>query len=296
MKRKREIVKKVKIIMNLAQQEGKDNGDRELKLEHIVLAILNEDTNKSNLILKHMGFDVLSLYDLVSEHLRHSQLNVNLNVNKKLRLPHDINSTKIMKELDAESEHMGDMYIDTTHIMLALLKEKNLPLVKLLNKNKLSYNNFKKGIINYYNANSKELTDYEKEKIKDMEKQNKENLDNNPIKNSLPFDDDDKNEFTNSGKMKNNRKESTKTPVLDNFCRDISKMAEDNELDPVVGRGIEIKRVSQILARRKKNNPILIGDPGVGKCVTSDTQVVMRDDTTGELFKITISDLLKSIN
>jgi ATP-dependent Clp protease ATP-binding subunit ClpC len=180
--------------------------------------------------------------------------------------------------------------------MLALLKEKNLPLVKLLNKNKLSYNNFKKGIINYYNANSKELTDYEKEKIKDMEKQNKENLDNNPIKNSLPFDDDDKNEFTNSGKMKNNRKESTKTPVLDNFCRDISKMAEDNELDPVVGRGIEIKRVSQILARRKKNNPILIGDPGVGKCVTSDTQVVMRDDTTGELFKITISDLLKSIN
>jgi ATP-dependent Clp protease ATP-binding subunit ClpC len=265
MKRKREIVKKVKIIMNLAQQEGKDNGDRELKLEHIVLAILNEDTNKSNLILKYMGIDTLSLYDLVSEHLRHSQLNVNLNTNKKLRLPHDINSAKIMKELDVESEHMGDMYIDTTHIMLALLKEKNLPLVKLLNKNKLTYNNFKKGIINYYNTNSKELTDYEKEKIKDMEKQNKENLDNNPIKNSLPFDDDDKNEFANSGKMKNSKKEGTKTPVLDNFCRDISKMAEDNELDPVVGRGVEIKRVSQILARRKKNNPILIGDPGVGK-------------------------------
>ena len=78
MKRKREIVKKVKLIMNLAQQEAKNNGDRELKPEHIVLAILNEETNKSNIIIKSMGIDTLTLYDEVSEHLRHSQLDINI--------------------------------------------------------------------------------------------------------------------------------------------------------------------------------------------------------------------------
>lgn len=265
MKRKREIVKKVKLIMNLAQQEAKNNGDRELKPEHIVLAILNEETNKSNIIIKSMGIDTLTLYDEVSEHLRHSQLDINIVNVKKARLPHDINSNKIMKALDTESDEMGDMYIDTTHIILALLKEKNLSLVKLLNKKKINYNNFKKAIINYHNKNAEDLTDYEKLKIEDMEKRNKERLDFglDPIKNSLPFEGDDNNLLGN--KPKTPKKENSKTPVLDNFCRDISKVAEEGGLDPVVGRTVEIKRVSQILARRKKNNPILIGDPGVGK-------------------------------
>jgi len=298
MKRKREISQIVKTIMLLAQKEAKNNGDKELKPEHIILAILNEETNLSNKVIKSMDIDTVKLYDIVSEHLRYSQLNNKLSENEKIRLPLDSNTNKIMKQLDDESEKMGDLYIETTHIILSILKEEKLSIVKLLNKNNLNYLNFKNGIATFYsNENSKnstDLTDNELEKLKNMEKMRKK-LEND-IKNSLPFNNDD--EPTNLGGDKNKKvkKENSKTPVLDNFCRDISKMADEEILDPVVGRSVEIKRVSQILARRKKNNPILIGDPGVGKCVTSDTKVVMRDDTTGELFKITISDLLKLIN
>lgn len=264
MKGKREVVKKVKTIMKLAQEEAKNNADRELKPEHIILGILQEETNRANNIIKFMGIDTNKLYDLTSEHLRHSNISTNLSDIKKMRLPLDINSNKIMKGVDAQSELMGDLHIDTTHIVLSLLTEIKLPLVKLLIKHGLKYDDFKKGIEEYYN-NGKDLTDYEKEKLKNME-EIKDDL--KKIKDSLPFDDDDNGNplsGPDKGKMKRVKKESSKTPVLDNFCRDISKTAEEGGLDPVVGRSKEIKRVSQILARRKKNNPILIGDPGVGK-------------------------------
>ena len=280
MKGKREVVKKVKTIMNLAQEEAKNNADRELKPEHIILAILSEESNKSNKVMKFMGVDTLRLYDLVGEHLRHSQLSPSLSDVKKIRLPHDANSNKIMKRLDDESEKLGDMHIDTTHIVLSTLKEKDLTLVQLLAKEKLTYNKFKKGIVNYHDNNDEDLTDYEKEKIKDMEKKAKRYRDN--IENSLPFEDDDNGNplsGSNKGKMKKTKKEASKTPVLDNFCRDISKRAEEGVLDPVVGRESEIKRVSQILARRKKNNPILIGDPGVGKTAIVEGLAMLIKDS-----------------
>jgi ATP-dependent Clp protease ATP-binding subunit ClpC len=106
---------------------------------------------------------------------------------------------------------------------------------------------------------------------------------------------DDMNEENDSFKKKQKPIDpKSKTPVLDNFCRDVSKAVEKGEIDPVVGRTTEIKRVSQILSRRKKNNPILIGEPGVGKCFIGDTQVVMRNDLTGEVFKATINEFLKT--
>ena len=99
--------------------------------------------------------------------------------------------------------------------------------------------------------------------FKNMIMQNK----NNP-KNGQQDDDDLHDDFPNDSERfrKSKRKaDSSKTPVLDNFCRDISKSVEKNEIDPVVGRTNEIKRISQILSRRKKNNPVIIGEPGVGK-------------------------------
>ena len=86
----------------------------------------------------------------------------------------------------------------------------------------------------------------------------KENYD---IKNALSEDDDD---VDDSFKQKKNQGNS-KTPILDSYSRDLTKLAEEGKLDPIVGRMKEIERVSQILSRRKKNNPILIGEPGVGK-------------------------------
>jgi ATP-dependent Clp protease ATP-binding subunit ClpC len=127
--------------------------------------------------------------------------------------------------------------IDTTHVMLGILAAK-LPINELLSKSGITYNRFKKT-------------------LKDME--------NYDVKNSA-FSGDDHEENDSFRKKPNRPNDSkSKTPVLDNFCRDVSKAVEKGEIDPVVGREVEIKRVSQILSRRKKNNPVLIGEPGVGK-------------------------------
>jgi len=305
MKGKREIVKKVKTIMKLAQEEGKNNVDRELRPEHIMLAILNENTNKSNKVLKYMGLDTSLLYDVVSEHLRHASLNHNFSNGKKVKLPFDLNCTNIMKAVDKESDNLGDIIVDTTHILLSILLKKNyinkeLGLIKVLKNNNLTYARFREAIINYdtpmgskskesedeYNKNKyidkmidrlknstldelkNQLKDSDIEKLR--EKLNSELDKDNPFlssesTNSLPFEDGDDLTQPKGSKMKRSKKDASKTPVLDNFCRDISKVAKEGGLDSVVGRKSEIKRVSQILSRRKKNNPILIGDPGVGK-------------------------------
>ena len=305
MKGKREIVKKVKTIIKLAQEEGKNNADRELRPEHIMLAILNENTNKSNKVLKYMGLDTSLLYDVVSEHLRHVSLNHNISNGKKTKLPFDLNCNNIMKSVDKESENLGNVIVDTTHVVLAILLKKNYvtkdsDLIKELKNNNLTYSNFREAIINYdtpmsktfresedeYNKNKyidkmierlknsnleelkSQLTDSD---IEELRKKLNSRLDetnpflNSESTNSLPFEDGDDLTQPKGNKMKRSKKDASKTPVLDNFCRDISKVAKEGGLDSVVGRKSEIKRVSQILSRRKKNNPILIGDPGVGK-------------------------------
>lgn len=104
--------------------------------------------------------------------------------------------------------------------------------------------------------------------------ENKQYLENIPdVKAS--FDDDD--EMTTSGSGSSPKKDTkSKTPILDTYSRDLTKMAEEGKIDPIVGRQKEIERVSQILSRRKKNNPILIGDPG---CVDGETLITIRKDS-----------------
>jgi ATP-dependent Clp protease ATP-binding subunit ClpA len=93
---------------------------------------------------------------------------------------------------------------------------------------------------------------------------------NYDIKGALSDDEDD---VDDSFRQKKNQGNSSKTPILDSYSRDLTKLAEEDKLDPIVGRMKEIERVSQILARRKKNNPILIGEPG---CVDGDTLITIR--------------------
>jgi len=99
-----------------------------------------------------------------------------------------------------------------------------------------------------------------------------------------------------NSKMENIKKSKSTTPYLDNFGKDYSKLASNGKLDPVIGRESEIDQTIQILNKRKKNNPILIGEPGVGKCFCSDTQVVMRNDITGEVVKISVEEFIKTLS
>ena len=98
----------------------------------------------------------------------------------------------------------------------------------------------------------------------------------------MAFEDDDQDSEKYKGSRKNPDPKS-KTPVLDSFSRDLTKLAEEGKLDPVVGRDKEILRVSQILARKKKNNPILIGEPG---CVTPETLIEVRKTSNLKSHKI----------
>lgn len=104
------------------------------------------------------------------------------------------------------------------------------------------------------------------------------------------FDSEDE-EGQNFDKLK---KSKSNTPFLDNFGKDLTKLASLGKLDPVIGREEEIDQTIQILNKRKKNNPILIGESGVGKCICSDSLVALRNDLTGEIVKISINDFLNT--
>jgi ATP-dependent Clp protease ATP-binding subunit ClpC len=109
------------------------------------------------------------------------------------------------------------------------------------------------------------------------------------------FDDDSKKDSSDRNTTPTQSKTKSKTPILDNFSRDLTVLANEGKLDPVIGREAEVERVAQILSRRKKNNPVLIGDPGVGKCYIKETNICLRNDLTGEIFSISVNDFLTSL-
>lgn len=219
--------------MKTAFQEAKAYEDIKLRPEHITLAIVMDDDNKAVDILDELGVDLNSFYDSITQHLHESDMTPRVGVKGKLP-PSDL-TNKVFKTVDKECVEVGDEAIDTTHVMLAILKH-DTPTTTILQSYGVDYDNFKEIVMS-----------------------KKEEIENS-------FDEFDEVEGTNEPPKKKKSKTGTnKTPVLDNFCRDISKAAEDGIIDPVVGRADEIKRVSTILSRRKKNNPVLIGEPGVGK-------------------------------
>ena len=227
----REIYPKVKIIMNHSVKEASSFDDVKVRPDHIILSILLDNDNECTKVLEKMHVNVSDLYDVLSDYVRKTDLTPRIATTVRKRLPLSEESKDIIKSLDKECEKLNDNMIDTTHIMLAVLLTKS-PLSDFLGSLGINYNEFKNEI----------------KSMRDEQSSNFDPEDDEPYK-KRPSKTDSK----------------SKTPVLDNFCRDVSKAVEKGELDPVVGRAVEIKRVSQILSRRKKNNPVLIGEPGVGK-------------------------------
>jgi ATP-dependent Clp protease ATP-binding subunit ClpC len=239
----REIIPKLKLIINEAVKEAKSMDDTLVKPEHILIAILSDNNNGCSDALKNMRINLSLLNDCVFLELRNSISSPRIDNSTKITVPFSKESRLLFKAVDAEAENLGDNHIDTTHIMMAILNPKNkITLRKLLNSIGIYHDNFTKTV----------------REMRDML---------NDIKNSS----EDENDYDYSGAdndkrdKKSKRSTPSKTPVLDNFCTDITKMVDEGKIDPVVGRSSEIKRVTQILSRRKKNNPVLIGEAGVGK-------------------------------
>lgn len=243
---------RVKDVIAYSKEEALRLGHDFIGTEHLMLGLLRDGSGKAISILDALDVDLDHLRRKV-EILSPSNPNAG-NVQKdKKNLHLTRQAERALKTTFLEAKLFQSSSINTAHLLLCILRNENDPTTKLLHKLKVDY-------------------DGVKEQFKFMITSDDEIVDS-PTSESFPSDSDDANEGkestfgTNSG-SKGSKK--SKTPVLDNFGRDLTLMAEENRLDPVVGREKEIERVSQILSRRKKNNPLLIGEPGVGKSAIAE--------------------------
>jgi ATP-dependent Clp protease ATP-binding subunit ClpC len=184
-------------------------------------------------------------------------------VNAIEQIPMTKQAEKILKITYLEAKIFKSDTIGTIHLLLSILREEDCLASRILNRFGVNYSNVKMKMEQMGeggNSNKPSSSD-------NFFSRNEPSNEANPFGNDDSFDDDEP-KGTDSNKKQNNSK--SKTPVLDNFGRDLSKLADEGKLDPIIGREKEIERVSQILSRRKKNNPILIGEPGVGKTAIAE--------------------------
>jgi len=219
---------KVNGIIQNAIQEAHSYDDTELTPEHILLSLILDDDNEAIDILRKLYVDVEKMFETLSIFLKSSTYKKR-NHYSLASLKPSVGATFIINQMDHECDKLGGKIVRPNHLMLGILKGKS-QAQRLIVKNNVNYITFKREIMGEYDND-------------DMEEQS-------PIK---------------PRKTRNVQEQTSKTPGLDKFCVDISKSAADGKLDPVVGRAKEVRRVTTILARRKKNNPVLIGEPGVGK-------------------------------
>uniref|UniRef100_UPI00404AD20A ATP-dependent Clp protease ATP-binding subunit n=3 Tax=Flavobacterium sp. TaxID=239 RepID=UPI00404AD20A len=243
---------RVKDVISYSKDEALRLGHDFIGTEHLMLGILRDGNGKAINILNNLSVDLDFLRRKV-EILSPPSSTTNTNTDKRnLHLTRQ--AERALKTTFLEAKVFQSTSISTAHLLLCILRNENDPTTKLLNKLKVDY-------------------DVAKEQYLDMIPNKDENfIDKNPRAESFSDDsgqDDSLKEGNfNNPASKTNKK--SKTPVLDNFGRDLTEMAEEGKLDPVVGREKEIERVSQILSRRKKNNPLLIGEPGVGKSAIAE--------------------------
>ncbi|MBE16227.1 MAG: ATP-dependent Clp protease ATP-binding subunit [Dokdonia sp.] len=245
---------RVKDVIAYSKEEALRLGHDFIGTEHLLLGLLRDGSGKAIHILGALEVDLEHLRRKV-EILSPANPNISLQGNDKKNLHLTRQAERALKTTFLEAKLFQSSSINTAHLLLCVLRNENDPTTKLLNKLKVDYDNVKE---QFKVMMASEEDDYIE-----------------PIK-SESFSDDDTsaddgqkdNPFNTPAGNKGNKK--SKTPVLDNFGRDLTAMAEENKLDPVVGRSKEIERVSQILSRRKKNNPLLIGEPGVGKSAIAE--------------------------
>ncbi len=247
---------RVKDVIAYSKEEALRLGHDFIGTEHLMLGLLRDGSGKAIHILSALEIDLNHLRRKV-EILSPANPNLAVTSNNKKNLHLTRQAERALKTTFLEAKLFQSNSINTAHLLLCILRNDNDPTTKLLNKLKVDYDNvkeqFKFMITN--DENYPDITGEPKsESFQDDD--------------STSDDDTSKDNLFNTPSGKTNKK--SKTPVLDNFGRDLTAMAEEGKLDPVVGREKEIERVSQILSRRKKNNPLLIGEPGVGKSAIAE--------------------------
>lgn len=229
----------VKEIISFSREEALRLGNDFIGTEHLLLGLIREGENMAVKILKNLNVDLYELRKEVELAVKDKTGKNIANINS---LPLTKQAEKVIRVTVLEAKALKSPTVETEHLMLSILKNKENIATQILNQFDVDYDLFRNelGMV----------------KSNDIRSEYTDDADDD-------FDDEKKSYQQKSKSQSANAK--SKTPVLDNFGRDITRLAEMGTLDPIVGREEEIERVSQILSRRKKNNPILIGEPGVGK-------------------------------
>ncbi len=230
----------VKEIISFSREEALRLGNDFIGTEHLLLGLIREGENTAIKILKQLNVDLYELRKEVELAIKDKTGKNIANINS---LPLTKQAEKVIRVTVLEAKALKSPLVETEHLMLSILKNKENIATQILNQFDVDYDIFRNelGMVKSNEPRS-EFTDDNEDEF-----------------------DEEKKSFSQQQRTKQAGNAKSKTPVLDNFGRDITRLAETGSLDPIVGREQEIERVSQILSRRKKNNPILIGEPGVGK-------------------------------
>lgn len=232
-------------IIKYAREEAANSSNSFIRPEHMLLAVIREGNNRACEIFKILNINIEKL----KKDIRFFIVREGLYSNDISNIALSIESDRILRLADLEAKLLQENKTEIEHLVLALLKDKNNVAANALEMNGVTYNAFFE-----YCKKATMLT----ERAIDMSKE--EELEGDVFKNDKELEDETFGKVNQKGKEK-----ESPTPALDKFGFDMTKAASEGKLDPVVGRVNEIERLAQILCRRKKNNPILIGEPGVGK-------------------------------
>jgi ATP-dependent Clp protease ATP-binding subunit ClpC len=242
---------RVKNVLSYSREEAKRLGSEMIGLEHIFLGILREGEGVAVQLLFTFDLDLNELRRSVEKTIQRSSVQRPDEEN----VPLARQAEKVLKFSFLESKSFKSEFIGTEHLLMAILKEEDNLVTRLLKSKGVSYEDVKQQLktIKFSDESSKIGPSAELPGSGDSD------------------DPDEEDESRSFGSQTSKTVDpKSKTPVLDNFGRDLTRLAEENKLDPIVGRSKELERIAQILSRRKKNNPILIGEPGVGKSAIAE--------------------------
>lgn len=246
----REFNPEIKKAMARGKMEAEKMGHAYVGPEHLLLGVLSMPDALAARVLRNLAVDIDALKDAIRD-------NINRNGGQTSghtisQLPLNDKADRVLKVTFLEAKALKTSVVSPEHLILSILRNKELPATKILRQFEVEYDIYKAEL------------DYVKDE-KDFTEDINLPLGAAPGNDDEQYDEDgDQGRGFQGGTRKGGAAKS-RTPVLDNFGRDITTLADENKLDPIIGRETEIERVSQILSRRKKNNPILIGEPGVGK-------------------------------
>lgn len=253
-------------VLKLAQYEAKHLKHRHVGTEHILLGLLHEGTNVAAKALSSIGIDLYTVRQRVHELVEKEDFD-DLETEE---IGYSPEAKTIMEYAVEQAQALGHDYIGTEHILLGIIYDTESIACEILISLGADLDIIHDAILDLLNEDT----------LNDMPKLNvfKEN--------KAPKKDNN----TKDNKQKNN----SATPLLDKYGRDLNILAQEEKIDPVIGRNHEIERVIQILSRRTKNNPILIGEPGVGK--TAVTEGLAQRLINGNIPKVLASKRIISLN